>query len=137
MWKLKTRKGKSPTGDPVKLLSDMLATYDFNQLKNAIRTLGESGEGAAVKSLIEVAKEAAALRSVVLAALRKLANDSDEAAVELSCVTLEEIHEESIGGEWGVRVFSAQDRRHTPPESCSKSLSWSTGPTGPESGEPT
>ena len=97
---------------PLEALAAWLESVDFDRMKSVIRALGESKDPTAVEPLVDLAKKVSAFRHTTITALKKLAEDDEHAAVELAMVTQEK-KPDSVGGEWGVRVITPSDRRHT------------------------
>ena len=112
MLTLKSLRRKKRKADPVAGLKEWLETIDFEHIRTAAASLGDSDDPFAIEPLVELVKKSSALRAAALGALKKLAQDNDKAAAELSIATLEEKPEDP-GGEWGVRMLPQAGRRRS------------------------
>lgn len=107
------KKAAGKTSPPVEVLSELLASMDFDRARKAAESLGETTASEAVKPLVEIARRCSSLRATAMTALKKLGRENDKAAAELAMVVMDK-EPESPGGEWGVRVLSKEDRRRSP-----------------------
>ena len=105
--------GSSDHAGPLEALAAWLESVDFDRMRSVVQALGESKDSAAVEPLADLAKKISTFRHVTIAALKKLAENDEQAAVELSIATQKD-KPDSVGGEWGARVLTSSDRRRTP-----------------------
>jgi len=104
--------GKARAESYLDALIDILKAVDFAQARHAAQALGEAGQSAAIKPLVAVVKESAALRAAALGALKKMAENDQAAAVELAAALMQERGEKPAETVAGSLVLS--DRRRSP-----------------------
>lgn len=100
---------KGYTAALVQLLTEM----DFDEARKAASALAETSDPAAIKALVYLIKESAALRAAAVAALKKLSQENDAAATELAIALLKEKHVELPSAE-ELKPVTGEDRRRSP-----------------------
>ncbi len=108
----KPKRTQAATESYLGALIEMLKGIDFEHARDAAQALGEAGDTAAVKPLVAVVKASAALRATAIAALKKIAENNQAAAVELAMAVMEEREEKPAETIAGSLVLS--DRRRSP-----------------------
>lgn len=109
----KPGKRNAQTKSYLDALIQMLEALDFEQAQRAAQALGEAADASAIQPLMTAVKGSAALRAAAIVALKKMAQENDQAATELAIALMAEKGEE-VGVEAGVRPIAPADRRRSP-----------------------